>query len=398
MQIESYICNMHGYRKRNIEVLIAESIENNPVSAILGPRQCGKSTLAKELLRKFENSIYLDLQRNSDLRRLDNPELFFQNAKDQLVCIDEIQLKPELFPLIRSIVDETNNNGQILILGSASRDFIKQSSETLAGRILYSELTPFTIHEVEDSFDEIRNLWNKGGFPRSYLSKSDRVSFNWRKDFIRSFLERDIPQFGNTAQVTAIGRLWSMVAHIHGQILNLSKIGDSLGVSHTTIRNYIELLEQTFMVRTLKPYETNLKKRLVKSPKIYIRDSGILHALLDITDFNNLLGHIVFGSSWEGFVIENILAELPDCKGYFYRTAAGAEIDLILERGNKKVAVECKSSMAPNISKGFYSSLEDLEIEEGYVIAPVKESYPVKKNVFVMPLTEFIEKMKKKFE
>lgn len=397
MQIESYICNMHGYRKRNIEGLIAESIDNNPVVAILGPRQCGKSTLAKELLMKIENSVYLDLQRNSDLRRLDDPELFFQNTKDQLVCIDEIQLKPELFPVIRSIVDENNTNGQILILGSASRDLIKQSSETLAGRISYSELTPFTILEVENSFDEIRILWNRGGFPRSYLAKYDKISFNWRNDFIRSFLERDIPQFGNQDQVTAVGRLWSMIAHIHGQILNLSKIGDSLGVSHTTVRNYIELLEQTFMVRTLKPYETNLKKRLVKSPKIYIRDTGILHALLDITDFNNLLGHIVFGSSWEGFVIENVLAELPDCKGYFYRTAAGAEIDLILERGSKKVGVECKSSMAPNISKGFYSSLEDLQIEEGYIVAPVKDSYPVKKNVFVVSLPEFINKMKKKF-
>lgn len=388
---------MHGYRKRNIEEYIAESIDNNPVVAILGPRQCGKSTLAKELLRKIENSIYLDLQRNSDLRRLDDPELFFQNAKDQLVCIDEIQLKPELFPLVRSIVDESNKNGQILILGSASRDLIKQSSETLAGRISYKELTPFTIHEVENSFDETRILWNRGGFPRSYLAKSDKISFDWRNDFIRSFLERDIPQFGNPVQLSSVGRLWSMIAHIHGQILNLSKIGDSLGVSHTTVRNYIELLEQTFMIRTLKPYETNLKKRLVKSPKIYIRDTGILHALLNINDFNDLLGHIVFGSSWEGFVIENVLSELPDCKGYFYRTSAGAEIDLILERGNKKVAVECKSSMAPNISKGFYSSLEDLQIEVGYVVAPVKDSYPVKKNVFVVSLPEFIIKMRKKF-
>ncbi len=388
---------MHGYVKRNIEEFIVESIDNNPVVAILGPRQCGKSTLAKELLMRIGNSIYLDLQRNSDLRRLDDPELFFQSAKDQLVCIDEIQLKPELFPLIRSIVDESNANGQILILGSASRDLIRQSSETLAGRISYSELTPFTIHEVENSFDEIRILWNRGGFPRSYLAKSDKVSFNWRIDFIRSFLERDIPQFGNPVQVSAVGRLWTMIAHIHGQLLNLSKIGDSLGVSHTTVRNYIELLEQTFMVRTLKPYEANLKKRMIKSPKIFIRDTGILHALLDIADFNDLLGHIVIGNSWESFVIENVLSELPDCKGYFYRTAAGAEIDLILQRGNKVVAVECKSSMAPNISKGFYSSLEDLRIEEGYIVAPVKESYPVKKNVFVVSLPEFIVKMKKKF-
>ena len=389
---------MLGYRKRNIEEFIAESIENNPVIAILGPRQCGKSTLAKELLKNNEDSLYLDLQKNSDLRKLDDAELFFQNAKGKLVCLDEIQLKPELFPLIRSMVDETNANGQILILGSASRDLIKQSSETLAGRIGYSELTPFTILEVDSSFDEIRNLWDRGGFPRSYLSKSDRISFNWRKDFIRTFLERDIPQFGNLVQTNVISRLWSMLAHIHGQVLNMARLSNSLDVSANTIKTYIELLEQTFMVRTLKPYETNLKKRLVKSPKIYIRDTGILHALLNINDFNDLLGHIVIGNSWEGFVIENILAELPDCKGYFYRTAAGAEIDLILEKGNKKVAVECKSSMAPNISKGFYSSLEDLEIEEGYIIAPVKDSYPVKKNVFVMPLPEFVNKMKKKFK
>lgn len=387
---------MHGYIKRNIENSLKEYMGIFPVTAVLGPRQCGKSTLVREFSKNSDNFLYMDLQLESEREKLKDPELFFEINQDKTICLDEIQNAPELFYPLRSIIDINRRNGRFIVLGSASMDLIRQSSETLAGRIGYLDLTPFLLSEVGGQA-EINRYLMRGGFPESYLSENEVSSLKWRKNFIRTFLERDIREFGFNISPVRLGRLWSMLAHIHGQILNMARLSNSLDVSANTVKAYIDLLEQTFMVRTLKPYETNLKKRLVKSPKIYIRDSGILHALLDITDLNSLLGHIVFGSSWEGFVIQNVLSELPDCKGYFYRTAAGAEIDLILVRGNKKVAVECKSSMAPNISKGFYSSLEDLQIEEGYVVAPVKDSYPVKKNVFVVSLPEFIDKMRKKF-
>ena len=387
---------MHGYIKRNIENSLKKYQEIFPVTAILGPRQCGKSTLVREFSKNSDNFLYIDLQLESEREKLNDPEMFFEINQDKTICLDEIQNVPELFYPLRSIIDSDRRNGRFIVLGSASMDLIRQSSETLAGRIGYLDLTPFLLSEV-GARTEMNTYWFRGGFPESYLSDNDENSMIWRKNFIRTFLERDIRELGFNIPPVRLGRLWSMLAHIHGQMFNMARLSNSLDVSANTVKTYIDLLEQTFMVRTLKPYEANLGKRLVKSPKVYIRDTGILHALLNINNFNDLLGHIVIGSSWEGFVIENILAELPDCKGCFYRTAAGAEIDLIIERGNKKVAVECKSSMAPKISKGFYSSLEDLEIEEGYIIAPVKDSYPVKRNVWVMPLPDFIDKMKEKF-
>jgi hypothetical protein len=288
-------------------------------------------------------------------------------------------------------VDERGKNGQFLILGSAGRDLINQSSESLAGRITYLDLTPFLLDEIEPSgLGDLRRIWLRGGFPRSYLASDEDVSFQWRQDFIRTFLERDIGMLGFRIPPTRLGRLWKMSAHIHGSLLNSSKLADSLGVSSHTIRSYLDLLEHTFMVRVLMPDAPNLKKRLVKSPKIYIRDSGILHALLDIRTHDDLLSHPVLGASFEGFALENILAAARSFEPSFYRTGAGAEIDLVLRRGRRVLAFELKSSTVPRVTKGFWSALEDISPDDAYVVAPVKETYPIKHGVKVTPLLDII--------
>jgi len=266
-----------------------ERLESFKALAILGPRQCGKSTLAKYIVSQFPGSVYLDLETPSDLQKLSEPELFFEQHAEKLVCLDEIQRQPDLFPILRGILDRGNRNGQILILGSASRDLIRQSSESLAGRIAYVELTPFSLVEVEN----LSQLWLQGGFPLSFLAKTQTKSFQWRLEFIRTYLERDIPQLGFNIPAQTLRRLWTMCAHNHGQLLNQSKLGDALGLSHTSIRSYLDLLAQTFMIRVLSPFETNVKKRLIKAPKVYIRDSGILHGLLKLVSFDDVLGHPV---------------------------------------------------------------------------------------------------------
>ncbi|MEW5816597.1 MAG: ATP-binding protein [Spirochaetota bacterium] len=364
---------------------------NNPVTAILGPRQCGKSTLAKKIILSKRNTLYLDLELTSDLNKLHDAEAFFRMNKEKLICLDEIQRMPEIFPLLRSIVDINKRNGQFLLLGSAAPDLLRQTSETLAGRISFLELTPFLLSELKIA-DEIklRSFWQRGGFPRSYLASDELNSYEWRQDFIRTFLERDIPSLGFNLEHMRLRRFWMMCAYLSGQVFNSSKIGESLGVSHHTIRSYLELFEKTFLLRVLSPFEMNIKKRLIKSPKVYLRDTGLLHALLEIRDHNQLLGHPVYGSSWESFVIEQILAMFPDWNGYFYRTSNGNEIDLILERGNKRVAIECKASSSPQISKRFYNALSDLGIDDAYVIAPVDTPYPLGKNIMVYPIRHLI--------
>ena len=386
---------MNNLLERFLFPQVKHRLENNPAVTILGPRQSGKSTLAKVLISEHGNALYLDLESPTDLNKLRDPESFFDFNRGKLVCLDEIQRRPDLFPVLRGVIDRSGENGQLLILGSASRDLLRQSSETLAGRISYLELSPFFQREVNETgeIELLRSHWLRGGFPRSFLAKEDSHSLQWRRDFIRTFLERDVPQLGFRIPAEAIHRLWLMCAHSHGQLLNSSKFGESLGLSHNTVRSYIDLLAQTFLIRILPPFHTNLKKRLIKAPKVFIRDSGLLHGLLEIVDLNDLFGHPVFGNSWEGFVIENILSELSDWKGSFYRTAAGAEIDLVLEKGLKRIAVECKASVAPKVGKGFWNSLKDLEIEEAWIIAPVEEAYPISKNVTVSPLKSFIESM-----
>ncbi len=384
---------MHDLINRKYSMYILRDLKVFPCVAIFGPRQCGKSTLANNLGNTAANMVYLDLENPADLRKLDDPILYFEHNKDKLVCLDEIQRKPEIFPVLRSIIDRNERKGQMLILGSASEELLRQSSESLAGRIAYIELTPFMLSEISRSYSDIFRIWQRGGFPGSYLADDEYASTRWRINFIRTFLERDIPQLGISIPAVNIDRMWRMLAHSHGQVLNASRLGESIGTSHHTVRNYLNILEQTFMVRQLQPYHVNLKKRLVKSPKVYIRDSGILHSLLDIESFDGLMGHTVYGSSWEGFVIENVLAELQDFRGYFYRTAAGQEIDLVLEKGNRRIAVECKVSSAPEVTKGFYNALDDLQIDEAWIIAPVKESYSIKGNVKVSGLMEFVEYM-----
>jgi uncharacterized protein len=383
---------MSGYIQRTKEAEILINLAHFPAVAILGPRQCGKSTLAKHLLKGRGDTIYLDLENPSDRQKLSEAELFFSMYPDKLICLDEIQRVPELFPLLRSIIDRNERNGQFLILGSASRDLLRQSSESLAGRIVFVELTPLLLKELPD--EDLSDFWLKGGFPRSCLVRADAISFRWRESFISAFLERDLVSLGFNIPPLTMHRLWKMCANQHGQLMNLSQFGGSLGISHTTVRKYLDLLKETFMVRILLPMDTNLNKRLIKAPKVYLRDSGILHTLLNIHTKNELLGHPVAGASWEGIVIEQMLSLFGEEDCGFYRTAGGAELDLVVRKGDRKIAIECKASLAPRLERGFYQAMEDLQIDEAWVISPVDSSYPLKNNVWVKSLREAISDLK----
>jgi len=381
------------YIPRRLESELRECLREFPAVAVLGPRQCGKSTLARAIIAQLPDAVYLDLEKPADLAKLQEPELFFSLHKDKLICLDEIQRLPEIFAPLRAIIDSRSRNGQFLILGSASRDLIRQSSETLAGRIAYLELTPFLYAEISGTaaVAPLHTYWLRGGFPDSLLARNEKASQRWRENFIRTFLERDIPQLGVRIPAPTLRRVWQMCAHTQGQLLNSSQLGSALGVSHTTFRSYIDLLAETFMIRILPPFAANLKKRLVKSPKVYLRDTGILHTLLAIDAFDDLMGHPVFGASWETMALENIIAAFPGWEPYFYRTAAGAEIDLVLVRGTRKMAFEFKASTTPRPTKGFWNGLKDLHIDQAWVIAPVDESYPLTETVKVCPLAEIVQ-------
>jgi hypothetical protein len=380
------------YVPRAIEKEVRAALRDAPAVAVLGPRQCGKSTLARELIRGRRGALYLDLERPSDRQRLAEPELFLARHEDRLVCLDEIQRAPELFAVLRSLIDARRRPGRFLVLGSASRHLIRQSSETLAGRIAYLELTPFRATEVPSAAADPGGLWLRGGFPESLLARSEAASVRWRADFVRTFLERDIPQLGVRVPAATLERFWRMCAHHHGQLMNQSQLGAALGASHVTVRSYLELLSATFMLRLLPPLLPNLRKRLVKSPRVYVRDSGILHSLLEIEGEHDLLGHPQRGASWEGWVIENAIAEFPGWRPYFYRAASGAELDLVLEKGRRRIAVECKASAAPAVGPAFWSALSDLGIDEAWVVAPVREGYPLGRGARVAPLLEFLRK------
>lgn len=375
---------MHAYIPRRIESELLEALGDFPVVALLGPRQCGKSTLASKIAESFPESIRLDLESPSDLRKLTDPEFYLSRQSEKMICIDEIQRMPDLFPILRAVVDRDRRNGRFLILGSASRDLIRQSSESLAGRICYLELPPFQLDEVSPNVSPIDDLWLKGGFPESILKKSLRSSVNWRENLIKTFLERDLSLMGFSLPPITMRRFWSMLAHNHGQTLNASKLGASLGVSHTTITRYVDIFEGAFMIRVLRPMERNLKKRLVKSPKIYIRDSGILHTLLEIDDMEDLYAHPVFGASWEGFAMESVLNASRHWKASFYRTSSGEEIDLVLERKKRTLAFEFKASTAPKLSKGIHNSLDALDAAHCFVVAPVDEPYDMTQRISVI--------------
>lgn len=379
---------------RSCENIVKKHISNFPVTAILGPRQSGKSTLAKKIINSIPNSIYIDLELNSDINKLSDPEAFFKLNNDKLICLDEIQRLPEIYPLIRSICDITNKSSQFFILGSASPDLLKQTSESLAGRIAYCDLTPFLLSEI--SSDKIRTHWLRGGFPNSFLSKNNELSYLWRENFIRTYLEKDIPSLGFSISTQTIHRLWMMLSHSTGNILNKTKLSASLGITHPTIATYIDILEKTYMVRVLQPYFLNIKKRLIKSPKVYIRDTGILHALLFIKDQNDLFGHPIYGNSWKSYGIEQICAAQPDWIPYFYRTSNGAEIDLILEKDMQRIAIEFKVSTTPKISSTFTHALNDLNIKKAYIVAPVSDdqTYPINKQIDIISIKNIIKILK----
>lgn len=375
---------MHGYIPRTAEKKILRTLTRSPAVAILGPRQCGKSTLAKRVIVDIP-AIYLDLQDRVDRNKLSEPELFFDRYRDRLICLDEIQLIPEFFSVLRSEIDRDRRPGRFLILGSASRDLLKQSTESLAGRIAYMDLTPFLLKEMTEELTW-SDLWLRGGFPESTLANNDADSFSWRLDFIRTFMERDIPNLGFHIPVPVMERLWLLLAHYHGQTVNYHKLAAAVDIAIPTLKKYLAILEQTYMIRQLPPATANLKKRLVKSPKIYLRDSGILHALLDIEEYDFLLANPVAGASWEGFVIENIIAEHERFRPSFLRTSNGAEVDLLLERGGDLHLFECKLSKAPKPSRGFYELIKSMKPKSARLIAPVDEAYKIQSGIQVCPL------------
>lgn len=389
---------MHGYIERRLAAEVSRDLKRFPVVALLGPRQCGKTTLAKHVAKLRhpgrDPAVYLDLEKPSDQAKLRDPETFLRRHAGRLVCLDEVQRAPGLFEVLRALVDEDRRPGRFLLLGSASPALLRQSSESLAGRISLLELTPLLLTEVtRGRHASQERLWLRGGFPDSVLAADDEASLDWRANFVRTFLERDIPQLGFRVPANTLSRFWRMCAHLHGQVLNLSALGRAMATSHTAARHHLEILEQAFALRSLPPLEANLGKRLVKSPKMYLRDSGVLHALLDIATEDDLAGHPVFGASWEGFVIEQTLAVATGWRARFYRTAQGAELDLVLEKRTRRVAVECKASSAPTVSRGFWTALADLDIREAYVVARVREAFPLGKNVEALPLLELMARL-----
>jgi hypothetical protein len=392
LQIENQIYKMQKLIDRKAQSLVKQNLETFPAVVILGSRQCGKSTLIRMMANQLGDFLYLDLQNRDDWAKLNEPSLLFQNNAERTICLDEIQLRPELFSVLRSEIDRDRRHGRFILLGSASQSLIKNASETLAGRIGIIDLTPFLVTEVASLTDfDLKRFWWRGGYPDSYNATSDESSVLWRENFIRTYVERDIPLLGYQITSMQMLRLMTMLAHSQGQLLNASKLGESLGVTHPTIRRHIDILEQTYLVRTLQPYFTNTKKRLVKSPKVYLRDSGLLHQLLSIRNFNELLGQPIFGASWEGLVVENVCASLRNATFSFYRTATGDEIDLIVEKADKTIAIECKASTAPNVTQGFWKSLDDIHPDKAYVVAPVETSFDLKNGVKVCNLIELLD-------
>ena len=367
--------------------LLKERLKENPVVAILGPRQCGKTTLSKQFSRNVSEEVhFFDLEDPRHLARLENPTLALGNLKGFIV-IDEIQRKPDLFPVLRVLVDK-NSSAKYIILGSASRDLIVQSSESLAGRISYIEMGGFSIEHLPAA--DIKKLWIRGGFPRSFLAESEQSSFQWRQDFVTTFLERDIPNLGIRIPARTLRQFWMMLAHYHGQIFNASEIGRSLSISDNTARRYLDLLSGTFVVRQLQPWYYNTKKRIVKRPKMYFRDSGILHALLSLDNYNAVTTYPKLGASWEGFALECISASIGMRaeEVYFWRSHGGAELDLFWQYGGKSWGIEFKYADAPVITKSMKSALKDLDLEHLWIIYPGKEHYRLAENVTVFPLID----------
>ena len=363
---------------------IRQQLGLSPAVAILGARQIGKTTLAKQIAAEFPDSIYLDLENAQARAKLDQADVFFEANRHRLVVLDEIQNAPELFSTMRGEIDADRRPGRFLILGSASFKLLQQS-QSLAGRLALVDMAPLLLSEVHQSFQDIQTLWVRGGFPGSYTATQDNASWLWRDAFVRHFLHSDLPALGINVEPELMRRFWRMVAHLHGQLFNASSIAASLGVSSPTVTRYLDHLVQSLMLRRLEPFHANLGKRLVKSPKIYVRDSGLLHYLLGMRNVHDLMGHPNTGASWEGFCIEQICNHLPTGASVsFYRTAAGAELDVVVETGRETTGFEIKFSSAPKVSKGFWQACEDIGVHKAYVMAPVQEGWAMAKDVQVV--------------
>ena len=373
-----------------------DALKRSPSLALIGPRQVGKTTIAMSLSQNIP-SVYLDLESRLDLQKVGDLVAFHNENRDKLIILDEVQRLPEVFKSIRGIIDterqKGNKTGQFLFLGSASLDLLKQSGESLAGRITYLELHPIDALEYADkSIEKLNTLWLRGGFPESLLAKSDDDSIHWRRDFIKTYLERDIPQLGPRIPAETLERFWTMLAHNQGTVLNTAQLGRSLDASGVTISRYLDLMCDLLLVRRLKPWTFNIGKRIVRSPKVYVRDSGITHALLNIANYNTLLGHPVVGGSWEGFVIENILSVTPSTvQPYYYGTPGGAEIDLVLEfAGSKRWAIEIKRSSSPSVSKGFHIACQAIDPEKRFVVYSGKDRFSMGEDITAISLTDFM--------
>ena len=378
--------------KRSLHAIILNRLSQFPAVVLLGPRHVGKTTLAKSIGQEF-NSVYLDLQDPKDRRKLTDPGKYLENHIDQLVILDEVHREPGLFHVLRGLIDQGRQKGirtgQFLVIGSASHSLLNQSGESLAGRVCYVELSPINILEVESP--EIDNLWLKGGFPASFVSDSDEQSITWRENFIRTYLERDIPDIGPRIPAETLYRFWTMLAHSQGNVLNAAQLASSLSVSGKTVARYLDLMVDLLLVRRLQPFYANVKKRLVKSPKFYLRDSGIVHALLEIPNRDALFRHSIYDASWEGFVINNLLANtsnrtLPS----FYRTSGGAEIDLILEFPglSEKWAFEIKAGSTAKPTRGFYNALTDVEPDKSFVVYADEERFQLSEGVEAIGVLE----------
>ncbi len=380
---------------RALQPEVERSLRSFPAVGLVGPRQVGKTTLARMIQADWPGEVVaLDLEDPTDLAKLENPEMLLGQYEDRLVILDEAQQKPELFPLLRVLIDRNRRPGRFLILGSASPELKRQVSESLAGRIVYHQLAPFTLAELDGGKENGQiadRLWVRGGYPESTLAQEDGLSMQWRENFVQTHLERDMPVLGIRVPATTLRRFWTMVAHCHGQTWNASRIGESMGIDHKTARRYLDILSDTFMLRQLPPCHPNVKKQLVKSPKVYIRDSGLLHSLLKIGDWDTLQGHPILGQSWEGFCIEQILETIPSQWDVsFYRTRSGAEMDLVIHpvAMQPPIAVEIKVSTSPKLTKGNWNALRDLAPRASWVVYPGRQRWPMAEDVEALPLEQ----------
>ena len=387
------------YLDRSIQQSVLQALDRQAAVALIGPRQVGKTTLARGIAEQ-RDALYLDLEARGDRDKLADPVLFLSQYEDRLVVLDEIHRVPELFQSLRGLIDQGRRGGRrtgrFLVLGSASLDLLRQSGESLAGRIEYIAMHPLQANEVGGHDNALTRLWLRGGFPDSFLAGNDADSLAWRSNFIRTYLERDIPQFGPRIPSETLGRLWTMLAHGQGTLLNASRLASGLSLKSPTVSRYIDLLTDLLLVRRLPPYHANTGKRLVKAPKVYVRDTGLLHALLGIRDYNALCGHPVVGPSWETFVMENVLAAAPDrTRASFYRTAAGAEIDLLLDMPAQHGiwAIDVKRSTSAKSERGFYNACEDVQADRGFVVYAGTERYPMSETVEAIGVLEMMRQV-----